>query len=98
MAPTLSRPPFQRDGCVHEEKVDGWRMLAYKEAGRVRLRLQPARPARALRCTCAESVEPAELIAVIASLSTGKAVIGAGMFGDLREVLGDYVSNVAQAM
>src|SRR4029450_433452 len=31
MAPTLVREPFHRDGWVYEEKVDGWRMLAYKE-------------------------------------------------------------------
>lgn len=37
MAPTLTRPPFHRDGWVYEEKVDGWRMLAYKNGRRVRL-------------------------------------------------------------
>jgi bifunctional non-homologous end joining protein LigD len=37
MAPALARPPFHRDGWVYEEKVDGWRMLAYKSGGRVRL-------------------------------------------------------------
>jgi hypothetical protein len=37
MAPTLVRPPFHRDGWVYEEKVDGWRMLAYKAGARVRL-------------------------------------------------------------
>jgi bifunctional non-homologous end joining protein LigD len=37
MAPTLRRPPFHRDGWVYEEKVDGWRMLAYKHGPRVRL-------------------------------------------------------------
>ena len=31
MAPTLVRAPFHRPGWVYEEKVDGWRMLAYKE-------------------------------------------------------------------
>jgi bifunctional non-homologous end joining protein LigD len=29
--------PFHREGWVYEEKVDGWRMLAYKVAGTVRL-------------------------------------------------------------
>ena len=29
--------PFHRDGWVFEEKYDGWRMLAFKDAGRVRL-------------------------------------------------------------
>jgi ATP-dependent DNA ligase len=29
--------PFHRDGWVYEEKVDGWRILAYKGGPRVRL-------------------------------------------------------------
>ena len=29
--------PFHTKGWVYEEKIDGWRMLAVKEAGRVRL-------------------------------------------------------------
>ena len=37
MAPTQVREPFHRDGWVYEEKVDGWRMLAYKDGPRVRL-------------------------------------------------------------
>jgi bifunctional non-homologous end joining protein LigD len=37
MAPTLVRPPFHRDGWVYEEKIDGWRMLAYKDGAHVRL-------------------------------------------------------------
>jgi hypothetical protein len=37
MAPTLVREPFHRDGWVYEEKVDGWRILAYKAGDRVRL-------------------------------------------------------------
>jgi bifunctional non-homologous end joining protein LigD len=37
MAPTLVREPFHRDGWVYEEKIDGWRILAYKDRGRVRL-------------------------------------------------------------
>ena len=37
MASTLARPPFHRAGWVYEEKVDGWRMLAYKDGARVRL-------------------------------------------------------------
>ena len=37
MAPTLVRAAFHRDGWVYEEKVDGWRMLAYKDGARVRL-------------------------------------------------------------
>jgi hypothetical protein len=37
MAPKLVREPFHRDGWIYEEKVDGWRMLAYKDGDRVRL-------------------------------------------------------------
>jgi len=37
MAPMLIREPFHRDGWVYEEKVDGWRMVAYKDGERVRL-------------------------------------------------------------
>ena len=37
MAPTLVREPFHRDGWVYEEKVDGWRRVAYKDGARVRL-------------------------------------------------------------
>src|SRR5215471_1707519 len=37
MAPTLVREPFHRDGWIYEEKVDGWRLLAYKDRERVRL-------------------------------------------------------------
>jgi bifunctional non-homologous end joining protein LigD len=37
MLATLVREPFDRPGWVYEEKYDGDRILAYKEAGRVRL-------------------------------------------------------------
>jgi bifunctional non-homologous end joining protein LigD len=37
MAPTRVREPFHRDGWVYEEKVDGWRILAFKDRARVRL-------------------------------------------------------------
>jgi bifunctional non-homologous end joining protein LigD len=37
MAPTLIREPFHRPGWAFEEKVDGWRILAYKDGQRVRL-------------------------------------------------------------
>jgi ATP-dependent DNA ligase len=30
-------PPFHRSGLVYEEKIDGWRMLPYKEGRRVKL-------------------------------------------------------------
>jgi bifunctional non-homologous end joining protein LigD len=37
MVPTQVPEPFHRDGWVYEEKVDGWRILVYKEPGRVHL-------------------------------------------------------------
>jgi len=37
MIPTLGREPFHRDGWVYEEKVDGWRILAYQDRTRVNL-------------------------------------------------------------
>lgn len=37
MQPSLVREPFHRPGWAYEEKVDGWRVLAYKDGGRVRL-------------------------------------------------------------
>jgi bifunctional non-homologous end joining protein LigD len=37
MQPTLVREPFHRPGWIYEEKVDGWRILAYKHGARVRL-------------------------------------------------------------
>jgi ATP-dependent DNA ligase len=37
MAPTLVREPFHRDGWIYEERVDGWRTLAYKAGDRVLL-------------------------------------------------------------
>jgi len=37
MHPTLVREPFHRDGWVYGEKVDGWRIVAYKDGERVRL-------------------------------------------------------------
>ena len=37
MAPTQVREPFHRNGWIYEEKVDGWRIIAYKDGSRVRL-------------------------------------------------------------
>jgi bifunctional non-homologous end joining protein LigD len=37
MIPAQVRQPFHRPGWIYEEKVDGWRILAYKDGGRVRL-------------------------------------------------------------
>ena len=37
MAATQIAKPFHRPGWVYEEKVDGWRILAYKDAAGVRL-------------------------------------------------------------
>jgi bifunctional non-homologous end joining protein LigD len=35
--PTLIARPFHREGWVYEEKVDGWRMVAYKVGASVKL-------------------------------------------------------------
>src|SRR5262249_54051288 len=37
MHPTLIAKPFHHEGWVYEEKYDGWRVVAYKEAQAVRL-------------------------------------------------------------
>jgi bifunctional non-homologous end joining protein LigD len=37
MHPNQVARPFHRDGWIYEEKVDGWRMLAVKADGTVRL-------------------------------------------------------------
>ena len=37
MQATQVKQPFHREGCVCEEKIDGWRMLAYKDGRNVRL-------------------------------------------------------------
>jgi len=37
MHPTLVSQPFHRDGCVYEEKLDGWRILAFKDGKAVKL-------------------------------------------------------------
>jgi bifunctional non-homologous end joining protein LigD len=43
MQPTLIAKPFHREGWVYEEKYDGWRMVAYKREGQVRLVSRPGR-------------------------------------------------------
>ena len=37
MQATQVKQPFHREGWVYEEKIDGWRMLAYKDGRTVRL-------------------------------------------------------------
>jgi ATP-dependent DNA ligase len=37
MQPTLVSRPFHREGLVYEEKVDGYRMVAYKADRSVKL-------------------------------------------------------------
>jgi ATP-dependent DNA ligase len=37
MQPTLVVRPVHHEGWVYEEKVDGYRMVAYKDRDRVRL-------------------------------------------------------------
>ena len=43
MATTQVPHPFHRPGWVYEEKVDGWRVLAYKDAAGRRAAHQPER-------------------------------------------------------
>jgi len=43
MAATQLPRPFHRPGWIYEEKVDGWRVLAYKDAAGVRLVSRNAR-------------------------------------------------------
>jgi bifunctional non-homologous end joining protein LigD len=43
MAATQVARPFHHPGWVYEEKVDGWRVLAYKDAAGVRLVSRKAR-------------------------------------------------------
>src|SRR4029453_7084381 len=47
MQPTQVMQPFHRDGWVYEEKVDGWRILAYKDGD-----------SRERRTTMSESMNP----------------------------------------
>src|SRR5215475_15337946 len=37
MIPTQARQPFHREDWLYEEKIDGWRMLAFKDGKSVRL-------------------------------------------------------------
>ena len=37
MHPTQVREPFHRPGWIYEAKVDGWRILAYKDGTSARL-------------------------------------------------------------
>ncbi len=37
MQPTLIAKSFHREGWIYEEKVDGWRMVAYKAGAAVKL-------------------------------------------------------------
>jgi bifunctional non-homologous end joining protein LigD len=43
MQPTLLARPFHRDGWIFGEKIDGWRMLAFKDGDNVRLVSRPGR-------------------------------------------------------
>jgi bifunctional non-homologous end joining protein LigD len=73
MAPTLVREPFHRPGLVYEEKVDGWRILAYKAGERVRLVSRNGRD---------HTRRFADLAAAIAKLSARTLVLDGGR--DLR--------------
>ena len=43
MQPTLVARAFHRDGWIFEEKIDGWRMLAFKDGDNVQLVSRPGR-------------------------------------------------------
>jgi bifunctional non-homologous end joining protein LigD len=60
MHPTLVSRPFHRAGWVYEEKVDGWRMVAYKREDLVQLVSRPGRD---------HTSRFPELVAAIASLT-----------------------------
>src|SRR5262245_9777947 len=66
MAPTLVRELFHRDGWVYEEKVDGYRILAYKDGDRVRLVSRNGRD---------HTRRFADLAAVVAKLSVRTLVL-----------------------
>jgi len=66
MASKLVREPFHRPGWVFEEKVDGWRMLAYKDGQRVRL---------VSRNGVEHTRRFADLAAAVAKLSTRSLVL-----------------------
>ncbi len=44
MHPTLIHRPIHHEGWSYEEKVDGWRMVAYKDGAKVRLVTEAADP------------------------------------------------------
>jgi ATP-dependent DNA ligase len=62
MTPTLVREPFHRPGWVFEEKVDGWRIVAYKDRERVRLVSPNGVDERVvwIACNCAAPPWPVE--------------------------------------
>jgi bifunctional non-homologous end joining protein LigD len=66
MQPTLVREPFHRRGWVYEEKVDGWRIVAYKDGDRVRL---------VSRNGVDHSKRFADIVAAIAKLSARTLVL-----------------------
>jgi bifunctional non-homologous end joining protein LigD len=66
MHPTQVREPFHRPGWVFEEKIDGWRMAAYKDGKRVRL---------LSRSGVDHSARFPELVAAVASLAPRTLVL-----------------------
>ncbi len=78
MAPTLIREPFRRPGWIYEEKVDGWRMLAYKDRDHVRL---------VSRNGVDHTLRFAGIAAAIAKLSPRTLVLdGEGLFCNGRDL------------
>jgi bifunctional non-homologous end joining protein LigD len=60
MLATLVREPFHREGWVYEEKYDGYRIVAYKEGGRVTLLSRNAKDRTATFSDVAEAVAKLE--------------------------------------
>jgi bifunctional non-homologous end joining protein LigD len=64
MHQTLIARPFHHEGWAYEEKLDGWRMVAYKDGDRVQLISRPGRRDHTRRFP--------ELVAAIASLKAAR--------------------------
>lgn len=92
MAPALVRPPFHRPGWVYEEKVDGWRMLAYKDGPRVRLISRNAveHTARCLELAAAIATLRADVIVLDGEVAVYDEKL-VTVFNAGKDLLTDYV-------
>jgi bifunctional non-homologous end joining protein LigD len=93
MGPTLVREPFHRDGWIYEEKVDGWRILAYKDRERVRLVSRNGRDHTRRFADLAAAV--AKLSARTLVLDGEVAIYDRSRFEGLREPDPDAVAAIA---